>query len=269
MRAASLVVLLAGTSACTTLGPMPAVTGSTGGIERRMGAEVQLAATPGFYLSESTSEEPEGSPVKQVAAWLALGQLIDAEGLALGARHVGGGDGDGYGEPMLRYRRALDDDDRLTLQAAAFGAVAGDSARGASYDATRLGGELAVNGRITPESHWLELHGFLGASLLGLSASGRYCVMPSTGVGADCDQDGTDTVVDGELTGAFPALFTGIGLDLARHLEVPFHGLRLEGMFATGMMPEVRNGERTDTLGWTTVGLALTIRAGASEPSSK
>jgi len=64
-------------------------------------------------------------------------------------------------------------------------------------------------------------------------------VFPDGGVGTDCQQDGTDTVVDGDLTGAFPALFAGVGLDFARHLESPFHGFRLDGTFATGMMPEV------------------------------
>ncbi len=248
---------------------MPVMTGSTGNVERRMGVEAQVAATPGFYLSKTTSDEPKGAPSQQLAGWLDAGELIGAEGLAAGGRYVGGGYGGGYGEPMLRYRHGLDSSDRFALQAAGFGTVASGSHRGASYDATRLGAEVAVNGRVTPESHWLELHGFIGASVLGLDAEGTYCVAPATGVGVDCNEDGTGNKVKGELSGAFPALFFGGGLDLARHLDIPLHGARIEGMAAVGLMPEVRNGERTDTKIYTTIGLALTVRAGASEEHPK
>ncbi len=265
MRTTLIVLIAIGSCGCTTLGPMPMMTGSTGNIERRMGVEAQAAVTPGFYLSETTQEESDGSPVPQFAGWLDLGELVSAEGLAVGGRYVGGGDGSGYGEPMLRYRHGLDPKDRFTLQAAGFGTVASEAHRGASYEATRLGAELAVNGRVTPESHWLELHGFIGASVLGLNATGSYCAAPATGIGLDCDEDGTDSVVNGEISGAFPALFFGAGLDLARHLDIPLHGARLEGMVAAGLMPEVRNGQRTDTRTFTTIGLALTVRGGASE----
>jgi hypothetical protein len=235
-----------------------------------MGAEVQVAATPGFYLSKSTSTEPEGAPAQQLAGWLDAGELVGAEGLAVGGRYIGGGDGGGYGEPMLRYRHGLDADDRFTLQAAGYGTVASGSHRGASYDATRFGAELALNGRITPESHWLELHGFIGAAVLGLSATGTYCVSASgSGVGVDCQEDGTDSIVKGMVSGGFPGVFAGAGIDLARHLDIPFHGARLEGMVAAGTMPQVRNGERTDTKTWTTIGLAVTVRAGASETNKK
>ncbi|HMR06044.1 MAG TPA: hypothetical protein PKA88_09705 [Polyangiaceae bacterium] len=269
MRTALFVLLAFSSSGCTVLGPMPIVTGSTGGIERRMGAEVQVAATPGFYLSKSTSEDPEGAPARQLAGWLDVGELVSAEGLALGGRYVGGGDGGGYGEPMVRYRHGLDQDDRFTLHAAGFGTLASGTHRGASYDATRVGAELAINGRISPESNWLELHGFIGAAVLGLNATGTYCVAQGTGIGVDCNEDGTDSVVSGEVSGAFPGIFAGAGLDLARHLDIPFHGARLEGMVAAGTMPEIRNGERTDTKTWTTIGLALTVRAGASQSNKK
>lgn len=241
------------------------MTGSTGAIERRPGVEAQVAVTPGFFLSSATTEDVSGRPSQQAAGWLDAGEWVGAQGLAVGGRYVGGDDSNGYGEPMVRYRHAVDSEDRFTLQAAGFGTVASGSNSGASYEATRLGAEVAFDGRVTPKSSWLEVHGFGGASVLGLDASGTYCTAPATGIGVDCREDGTDHVVSGDVAGAFPAAFAGIGIDMARHLPIAVHGARLEAMAAGGMMPEIRDGVRTDTKPWTTFGVAITVRAGAAE----
>lgn len=244
---------------------MPVVTGTNGALEKRPGLELQGGLTPGFFLSSTVQEDPKGTPSSQLSATLDAGQLIGVEGLGVGGRWIGGGDEGGYGEPMVRYRHDLDDEERFTLQVAGFGTRAVGSARSANYEATRIGGELAINGRATPKSSWIELSGFAGASVLGLNADGSYCVSATTGFGVDCNEDGTDTRRDGSVSGAFPAIFLGIGLDFARHLDLPLHGVRLDAMAAGGLMPQVQNGERIDTLGWSTIGLSLTFRGGASE----
>ncbi len=256
----SLLIVATG---CTTLGPMPAMTGSTGAAEPRPGIEVQGAAVPGFFLSSATSEDPAGGPSGQAAVWLDGGQLVGAPGLAVGGRLITGGDEAPYPEPMVRYRAGLDDDNRLALTAAAFGTSVSGAAVGASYSATRLGGEVSLNGRLTPRSQWAELHAFAGVSTLALFASGTYC-STAAGTGTDCQDDGNDRVISGEFSGAYPAGFVGLGLDLARHLELPLHGMRAEVMMAGGVMPEVRDGSQTGRSVWSSLGLGLTFRGGAS-----
>lgn len=255
-------LLLASASGCTTLGPMPAMTGSTGAVERRAGVELQAAAVPGFYLSSTTQSQPEQGGVCQLGVWLDSGELLSAPGLAVGGRMVSGGDDAAYPEPMLRYRSAIDDEERFTLGGAVFGTHASGGARSASYSATRVGGEVMANGRVTPKSHWLELHAFIGASALGLSADGRYCV-GDDGTGVDCAEEGPITnLVDGEFAGVYPAGFAGLGLDFARHLGLPLHGVRLDATVAGGMMPEIRSGEQTGRALWTNIGLGITLRGG-------
>ncbi len=260
-----LIWMLAG---CTTLGPMPTVTGMPGAPEPRAGVELGAAEVPGFYLSSGAQEKPTGNAIGQVSALVDAGRFVDAPGLALGGRYVNGADDSGYVEPLLRYRLPLDDEEQLSLTSALFGSRAQGVARGASYTALRAGSELAANLRLTPESRYLELHFFAGASLLGLSASGSYCTDPSTGLGVDCPEPGDEGrahEASGGFSGVYPAGFVGFGLDAARHLQSALHGVRLNLMLARGFMPTIRDARETGGVFYNHVGAGLAVRFGEVE----
>ena len=135
-------------SACTTLGPMPATTGISALPAERPGGEVQTAMMPVFFLSDTTQTEmpsPHGSP--QLAAVLEPDRLLGTKGLILGAR-TWGETGDSVVEPMIGMRKKLDD--RFAIAGIAYGTQARGESDGASYRATRLGGEFVADGLLVP-----------------------------------------------------------------------------------------------------------------------
>jgi hypothetical protein len=250
---------------CTTLGPMPAVTGTNPVPAERPDLELQGGAVPGFYLSGAVQELPKGSPIGQAAVMFEPDDLIDLPGAAIGGRYVNGEAGDGYVEPMLRYRRFLDDEKRFGAAATAHGAYASGGERHASYEATRAGLELSADARLTPISNWLELHvvGSLGA--FALFADGNYCLDENRRYGQDCPENAADPAnrVSAEVNGFFPAVSGGIALDVARHLESAFHGGRVTALAAGGSMPHVVGGEHTGTKFYGSIGLTAEIAFGA------
>jgi hypothetical protein len=258
-------VMLVSACGCTTLGPMPAVTGSSPLPAERPNVELQGGAVPGFYLSSTVQELPKGSPIGQAAAMIEPGEAIGLPGAAIGGRWVNGEAGDGYVEPMLRYRRFVDDDQQFAAAATAHGAYASGGERNASYEATRAGLELAFDARLTPISNWVELHivGTLGA--FALFADGNYCLDTQGKYGSDCPEPGDPPVerVRAEANGLFPAVSGGVALDVARHLESVFHGGRVTAMAAGGTMPHVVAGQHTGTKFYGSAGLLAEISFGA------
>jgi hypothetical protein len=251
--------------ACTSLGPLPAVSGASAVPVEQPDVELQAAAVPGFFLSEAVKEDPDAEPINQASVLFEPGKLIDVPGLAGGVRYVEGEGSDGYFEPMLRYRLWLDDADRVGLAFVAFGAHASGDSDGASYSLTRGGLEVGVDVRMTPINHWAELHGLGGTSLMLLTADGRYCMSSTTGFAVTCpDQPAAGELVDADILGVYPAFFSGGALDFGRHLPAAFHGLRVVGWLGGGFMPRVRDGEQTGQQGWAAVGLGLTLGLGGT-----
>lgn len=255
---------------CTTLGPMPAVTGASVATEDRPNAELQAGAVPGFYLSSSVTDEPRGSPVSQAAAFLEPDDLISLPGLGVGARYVGKAEEGGYIEPMVRYRTNVGKEKRIGVGAVGFGTHSSGSDRGASYEATRAGAEASVDIRVNDRNHWAEVHAYAGASATGLFADGKYCQNDQTGYAVDCPTDDFGNLVQNgdmkaELSGVFPTAFTGVSVDFARHLESVFHGIRVGTYVAGGLMPTYKNADRKNDKIYTAIGLALTVGLGAVE----
>lgn len=229
---------------------------------------------PGYFLSQATEERstgadnrfPSGSTIPQLAGLFEPGELIGVPGLAVGGRYVDGHGGDGYFEPMLRYRRELLDG--LSMGAVGYGTLAEGSAEGASYSAIRAGAEASVDYRLLPESRWVEIHLLGGGSLTGLSVEGRYC-HDDEGFGRDCQlsTDGSfePPTVSGHARGAYPTGFAGISLDFARHSGNIFHGARLAFLTAVGTMPALRYGEQQPARLWTSWGLSLSVGVGGRE----
>lgn len=268
MRSTDIVWLVGITlcgSGCTTLGPMPAVTGANPIPAEHLDVEAQAGAVPGFYLSSAVQELPEGTPIGQLAAMIEPNDAIDLPGAAVGARFVSGEDGDGYIEPMLRYRRHIDEEERFALSGVGYGTHASGSAREASYDATRVGLELTGDARLTPVSKWFELHVFATLGLLGLFAEGSYCIDAAGKYGVDCPEPGDPggTLVDAEASGFFPAAAGGLALDVAHHLDSAFHGGRVALMGGGGTMPHVVGAEHTGTKFYGALGLTATVAFGA------
>jgi len=249
-------------SACTSLGPIPGATGASVMPRPSPGFELQTGIVPGYYLSQATSsDDSEGAALVQTSAFLEPGKLIGLEGLALGARAVGGDDDRGHLEPMLRYRHGLTD--YFAVGVVGFGTHAQGSHENASYSMTRGGLEAGVDLRAIPKNHFLEIHLLGGGSLTGLSATGRYC-QSNDGYGTDCGENPANAKA--HVAGAYPSAFAGIALDVANHLG-PLHGLRAQGLVAAGTMPSVRFGEQGSAKSWTSLGLTLSLALGAWETS--
>lgn len=252
---------------CTSLGPMPATAGISAVPAGRPDVALQFGAVPGFRLSEAT-ESSGGRPQFQGAAVVEPDRWIGVPGVIAGVRSVRGEGGDSYAEPMLGYRAHLDRGRHFSLLGVGSAAKAGHSDRGASYEATRGSGEVLLD--VNPHSSAIvELHLMAGAGAMALSGTGTYCVR-SDGRGTDCDTTTPSSqpttpqpTARGSVGGMYMALNGGIALDVARGLNSWFHGGRLALLAAHGQMPTVVWGTEGPPRAYTTVGLTITLAAGA------
>ena len=260
VAAASLV------AACTTLGPMPAMSGATPIPPPRTGVELQLGVVPGYFLSSSVQQEIDGASINQLAALVDVGGLLSLPGLTVGGRYVGEGDQGGYPEPTLGYRWYLGPSRRLAAGIFGYGAHGSGAERGASYSATRGGLDGSIDIRLTPEYRWLELHLVATASFVALSAKGTYCTDDAQRFAVECpeDGDGPGNMTTAEARGLYPAGSAGIAVDSGRHLAGYFHGVRFLLDIAGGSMPRVEMGEQQTAALWAAFGLSLTIGVGST-----
>jgi hypothetical protein len=235
---------------------MPATTGVSAVPMGRPGGELQVGPVPGFYLSSSAHVAPEGTPIMQGSLMVEPDRWLGVPGLVLGARVFGEG-GDTPLEPYIGYRRSVDDG--LSLGAGLFGTHASSTRQLATYSATRAGGEAALDARIF-ESEWFALH--LQGAVAGtyIDASGEYCV-DGNGIAMDCDvgEPAKNTMIDGEQSGVYPSATGTIALAFAKGRDGLFDGARIALMFATGTMPMVQNGMKTDSEAYASAGLTLTL----------
>jgi hypothetical protein len=255
MKPVILAAILAAT-ACTSLGPMPATTGMSAVPANRAGVEAQVAAVPTYFLSAAASTQH--ATVTQQAALLVE---PDRNGFVIGGR-VFGEDSDSGTEPMVGYRRRLDDG--ISVAAVAFGTAMHAGAGIANYRATRGGAELAIDAKVIEIASWLAIHGQASVSATAISASGTYCVN-STGIGTDCDESRPDTnrIVDGSFSGIFPSATATLALDLGRRPTGILHSLRLALMGSVGEMPRLVDGRPQSGRAYSAVGLSLTFALGA------
>jgi len=258
------LLVLSSSAGCTTLGPMPAITAQTVVPKPRPGVEAQVAAVPGYFLSSSVQENAKGSVIGQASGMFEPGELIGVPGLAVGARYVGKAEEGGYFEPMARYRLSLDDKDVFAAGVVLYGTHASGDAGGASYEATRAGGELGIDARATPESKWLELHLAGTVGLTGLDAKGDYCLDQDGRWGADCP-DPPYTLTHASVGGLYPTAGGAIAADLGRHLDGILHGARIAVHGAVGKMPRVERGEQRDAKTYTSAGLSITLGLGGTK----
>jgi hypothetical protein len=241
--------------ATTALSPVPAP---------RPGLEAQVAAVPGYYLSDTVRDDAGDTPSNQVSGMIEPGELIGVPGLSFGARWVSGDDANGYGEPMVRYRIHLDDSERFALSGVAFGTHARGSSGEQSYSATRVGAEAMVDARLTPTSRWAELHLTLAAAATGLDAEGRYCLDADLRYGRDCE-DSAGAPISASASGLYPTGTAMLALDAGRHLPKFFHGGRLALLGSAGSQPVVEGGEQKDARPFFSSGLSLTLGFGSAE----
>lgn len=241
----------------TALSPVP---------EARPGVEAQFGYVPGYYLSEVVQDSRSGSPIQQALLAFEPGRLVGVPGLGVGARYVGKGEVGGYLEPLLRYRLGLDAGGHSALGVVLHGTHASGDAEGASYSATRAGGEVAFDVRVTPESRWTELHLLWSLGAMALVADGDYCTDEEGRFGVDCPDDGLPvTRQAGEVSGFYPVLGATIAGDFARHRKAIVHGLRLGLHGAIGTMPRMEYGEQGDAEAFAAFGASVTLGLGAKE----
>jgi hypothetical protein len=260
MKHAPLVAVLVG---CTSLGPMPATTGVSAIPAGRPGGEVSAGLAPIFRLSDAADgDDRNGKSNPEVAALFDPDRLLGLPGLFVRAR-VWGKDGDSSLEPALGYRRRLDD--RISLGGVAYGTKMKDDDNGASYKATRFGAEGMVDIKIADIGGWTQLHAQGAVQATYMKASGRYCVETATGNARDCAEDGSIPMIDGALSGVFPAGTLQLAVDVGRRPSGWFHHARIAGMIAAGWMPRVVNGDQRSGDPYVTGGLALTFAFGAAD----
>lgn len=241
---------------CTTLGPMPATTGVTAVPIGRPGAEAQVGPVPGFFLSSSARAKAEGAPINQASLMFEPDRWLSVPGLVLGAR-LFGQSGDTPGEPYLGYRRELREG--LALGGGVYGTHKRSSRQLASYRATRIGAEAALDARLW-DSTWVDLHVQGAIAATRIDATGQYCI-DDMGLAKDCniEQPAMNTMVDGAQEGIYPAATGTIALAFAKGRDGVFDGARLALMFATGTMPLMRDGLKIGTDTYASGGLTLTL----------
>ena len=255
------LLALALLGACTTLGPMPTTTGISAIPAGRPGGEVSVGIAPVFRLSDSASGKNRGgNTIPQLGALFDPDNLLGVPGLFVAAR-VWGEHGDTSLEPTLGYRHRLDD--RLSIAGAAYGTKMHDDENGATYQATRVGGEAALDVKVVDLGTWSQLHAQGAASATYLTSHGSYCYEVATGNAVDCSQDGSVPMINGKLSGVFPAATLTLALDIGRQATGAFHSVRLAAMLAAGWMPRVVNGAQTSGDPYVTGGVSLTLGFGA------
>jgi hypothetical protein len=247
-------------SACTTLGPMPATTGASFAPATRPDVTLSAGVMPGYYLSSSVQQEGKGTSIGQASLLVEPDRWIDLPGAVIGGRYVGEDDNGGYPEPLVGYRAHLGEEKRLALGGLLYGTRGSGASKRASYRAWRVGGELGSDFRVTPQSHWLELHVFGSAALTGLSAEGKYCLDEQLRYGVDCGE--MQEPVDAEANGFYASVDAGLGFELARHLESVFHGLRLDLHAGAGTMPALAGAAQTSARTYSALGAALGVSLG-------
>lgn len=222
----------------------------------RPGGEAQVGPVPGFFLSSSAHAKAEGTPIMQASLLVEPDRWLRVPGLVLGAR-VFGESGDSPGEPYIGYRRRVHEG--IALGAAVYGTHATSTRQLATYHATRVGGEAALDAQLY-DSEWFGLH--LQGAFAGtyIDARGEYCV-DSMGIAKDCEigTQATNTMIEGEQSGVYPAATGTIALAFAKGRDGVFDGARLALMFATGTMPLMRDGAKTGDETYASAGLTLTL----------
>jgi hypothetical protein len=263
MRAILALPLLAA-SACTTLGPMPVHTGVSPVPADRTEVEAQAAIVPGYFLSSSTSDDPDSTPLRQGSLVFQPGSLLGVRGLFVGARIIDPGD-DTQGEPMLGYRRAVDADRAISVVGVVFGTRARGEDRDASYTMRRLGGEIGVDFRLARQPR-LEPHVVMAVSATALSADGTYCV-GSDGFGVDCPSDpDPGERIDASVDGLYPALSGGFALRTLHTGRGIVHGARVVALVSAGRMPRLENGVQEKATTFVSGGLAVSFALGVPAP---
>jgi hypothetical protein len=255
---------------CTKLGPTPAMTGVSSVPIGRPGLELQAAAVPGYFLSSGAREDPHGEAMSQLSAVLEPDELIHVPGLFAGGRYAGSSESGAAVEPLLGYRRFLDEEQRFGLGAVGYLAYQSAELSAADFTALRGGLELGVDARLTAPSEYVELHANVGASFTAIDADGRYCAELDSGLGVDCASAPRPTAprVDAALSGVFPSAHAGASVDFGRHLGGPFHGVKLAFDLAGGTLPTLLGGEQKSAKLYGASGLSLTLGLGAAEPSA-
>ena len=248
-------------SGCTTLGPMAATPGTSVVASGRPDVRLSAALSPGYYLSSATQASAKATAVRQLGADFEPDRWIGVPGLHAGVRYIGEPVEGGYAEPHLGYRRSLDTEGRFAAGVVAYGGYASGSAKGASFEATRAGGEIGADAQVTPRSSLVELHVAARAALTGLSAEGNYCVDESARYGVDCG-DPPASLVSAEASGLYPSLTGGLALETGRHLDSVFHGVRLELLGTAGSMPQLEYGQQTSARAYYSAGAAISAALG-------
>lgn len=259
MKYGAIIVLASG---CAVLGPMPATTGVSAIPAQAPELAMQTGAMPGYYLSASATEEPNGEPIQQLLAAFDPGEHVP--GLVVAGR-VFTESGGTVLEPVLGYRKTLGPDQRYAVAAFLYGTRMGRTFEHATYAATRAGLEGAADVRLTEPHPWFSVHAFGSLSVTNVSADGTYCVTTG-GYATDCEDPYPEPPpprLFAEVSGVYPAVTAGVAIELGRHRGSIFHAARFQLLAGGGAMPTVVRSEQEGATSYLTIGLAITLAFGA------
>jgi hypothetical protein len=262
--AATALLSLVATAACTTLGPTPATTALSAVPQGRPGIEAQAGAVPGFFLSGGASNS-RGGGTGQASGLIEPDRLLGIPGLVAGVR-VFGADADSVTEPFLGYRSKVGGPDGdISVAGFVYGTEASATDKLANYHAKRAGAELAVDARFARPTRWLSLHLQTALTGTGISATGNYCV-DAMGMGTDCDTStpSNNKMVNGTLQGFYGSATASLAADFHPQHSW-FHDARLAILGSAGEMPTLVNGEQRDGVPYASMGLMLSVGVGAAD----
>lgn len=256
-----LVLPLAFACACTTLGPMPATT-NISAVPSGPGVEATVGAVPGFYLSRSAQNKADGAPLLELGALFDPDRWLGVPGLILGARLLGQKQ-DTPGEPEIGYRRAFSDD--FAIAGVVFGSSKRATDKLASYHGARYGAEVAIDSKLFDPTSWMAVHLQVAGNATRIVGSGTYCV-DMNGIAIDCNTMDTtkNTMIDGRVSGVYPAGTMTIALDVLRRTSGLFHGARIAALITYGEMPLAKGGVQQSAGQYISGGLTLTLGAGGT-----
>ncbi len=226
----------------------------------RPAVEAQLGGVPAYHLSAAVSD-PKGSGVGQSAVLFEPDRYLNVPGLVIGGRVFGSGS-DSLVEPIIGYRRALDDSFDFAI--AAYGTSNNGEDKGATYHGFRAGAELSADGKLASLTKWLALHVQGSAAVTRVVASGDYCIDPVSGRGQDCNENdpAANTRTLGRIRGFYPSGTAQVAFAVGRSGTRVFHAFRIALLLSSGLMPTADFGEQGNSQVYFAGGLTFTLTLG-------
>jgi hypothetical protein len=216
--------------------------------------ELQIGHVPGFHLSDVATQD--GAAAARAGSLLVEpGSRLGTRGLLVGGRAFGD-DGNLILEPIVGYRHAFES---FAIAGFLYGTATHHATTDESYDAYRVGTELAISTPISRATSWFVMDVQLAVAVMRLDAEGRFCVRTDVLCNGPYEE--------GRVRGFYPASTVSLGFDAGRVRWPVLNHARVAFMFGAGLMPALTASEQADPGGFVNVGVSLTVGIGDDDQS--